>query len=304
MRHEHNEAVRFLQTSYEPEDRVAVFLKSSSTGRTKQRIALARRVLGSQFLGWLHARNRGTLRWNVYVSVNTIARHRGTRRRDDIGAVRHVFLDVDANADAVMATIERRSDMPLPSYVMRSSPGRLHLLWRTRGLGKNDVELLQRQLARELGADLAATASSQLTRLAGFLNHSHKNQPPHRVSITYAASDRVFTRDDFPVVRQIARVPVDVKPRVSSSAGILERARRYLLHIDPAISGQHGNQHTFQVACRLVRGFALTDVDALALMTTWNSRCEPPWTDDELAHMLRNARRYGREPIGGLLGSA
>jgi hypothetical protein len=51
----------------------------------------------------------------------------------------------------------------------------------------------------------------------------------------------------------------------------------------------------------MVRGFALPDADALRLLTEWNARCDPPWTQRELMDKLRRARRYGREPVGGLM---
>jgi len=81
----------------------------------------------------------------------------------------------------------------------------------------------------------------------------------------------------------------------------MERARRYIAAVPPAISGQHGDLHTFRVCCRVVRGFALADAEALELLRDWNSRCEPPWAERELIDKLSRARRYGREPIGGLL---
>jgi hypothetical protein len=81
----------------------------------------------------------------------------------------------------------------------------------------------------------------------------------------------------------------------------LKRARRYLAALPPAIAGSHGDLHTFRVCCRLVRGFALDDGEALVLLQEWNTRCQPPWTDRELAQKIASARRYGREPIGGLL---
>jgi hypothetical protein len=51
----------------------------------------------------------------------------------------------------------------------------------------------------------------------------------------------------------------------------------------------------------MVRGFALSDTDAFTLLVDWNARCEPPWSERELRDKVRRARRYGREPIGGLL---
>ena len=50
-----------------------------------------------------------------------------------------------------------------------------------------------------------------------------------------------------------------------------------------------------------LRGFLLSDDDALVLMKEWNAACDPPWTDRELTDKIRRARRYGREPLGGLL---
>ena len=40
---------------------------------------------------------------------------------------------------------------------------------------------------------------------------------------------------------------------------------------------------------------------AMRALEDWNERCVPPWTERELAEKMRHARRYGREPIGGLL---
>jgi hypothetical protein len=83
----------------------------------------------------------------------------------------------------------------------------------------------------------------------------------------------------------------------------VKRARRYLARVPPAIAGDHGDVHTYRVCCRLVRGFALGDHEALTVLTEWNARCRPPWTEHELEDKLRRARRYGREPIAGLLRS-
>jgi hypothetical protein len=51
----------------------------------------------------------------------------------------------------------------------------------------------------------------------------------------------------------------------------------------------------------MVRGFALSDDEALSLLRDWNAKCEPPWSDEDLLAKLKHARRYGREPVGGLL---
>jgi hypothetical protein len=73
-----------------------------------------------------------------------------------------------------------------------------------------------------------------------------------------------------------------------------------LARVEPAIAGQHGDIDTFKVYCRIVRGFALGDEVALAVLGEWNARCEPPWTERELRDKMRRARRYGFETLGGL----
>ena len=60
---------------------------------------------------------------------------------------------------------------------MRSSPGRVHVLWRVTGFTQESAEALQKQLARELGTDKAATSCAQLTRLPGFFNHKYRPAP-------------------------------------------------------------------------------------------------------------------------------
>lgn len=91
-------------------------------------------------------------------------------------------------------------------------------------------------------------------------------------------------------------------PRTTRSmAPALERARRYLAAVPPAIQGQGGDTHTFQLACRLLRGFALPDHDAFRLLTEWNRTCQPPWSEQELLGKLRSAAQHGYEPIGGRL---
>jgi hypothetical protein len=70
----------------------------------------------------------------------------------------------------------------------------------------------------------------------------------------------------------------------------LKVARAYLDKLPAAISGQGGHDATFRAACWVVR-FGLSDGDAMMLMRDYNRRCDPPWTEKELAHKLKGARR-------------
>ena len=91
-----------------------------------------------------------------------------------------------------------------------------------------------------------------------------------------------------------------VSPPVADRAA---RAQRFLLAVEPAVAGQHGDLRTFRICCRVVRGFELSDHEAMSVLSEWNARCQPPWSERELLIKVQNARKYGREPLGALVGS-
>lgn len=290
--------LQFLRAAYDADDWVAMFLKRYDTGEAVQRVGPTTLFQQPNVQAWLRLMN--ARHFNVYVSVNAIAPGRRTRTRDAISAIRHVFVEVDHDGRGVLATINARRDLPTPSYVLHSSPDRVHVFWRATGFTKSAAEQLQKYLARELGADPAATPCSQTTRLPGFLNY--KYAPPALVRAKYGRATRVYTPDDFPTPRAKApRRATSVTSAPRPSLEVIERARRYLAALPPAVSGQHGDVTTFRACCRLVRGFMLSDDDAFALLRQWNARCEPPWSERELVDKIRRARRYGREALGGLL---
>jgi hypothetical protein len=284
----------FLQSAFHEDDWVAVFLKSYQSGRIAQRVRPVQQIQTSRFQAWLRAENAAGA--NVYVSVNSLNPHQRSRRREYVLDIRHVFLDADHAAQDVLDAIET-ADLPQPSYVLRSSPGRAHVFWRVNGFSCDTVEALEKHLARRLGTDAAATACTQMTRLPGFVNY--KRATPYVVRIEYCDKNRLFEPADFPKAPPLT-TPV-APPIVRTARNAVDRARQYIAAIPPAISGQHGDVHTFRVCCRVVRGFALADDEAMDVLRDWNNRCEPPWSDRELIDKLARARRYGREPIGCLL---
>jgi hypothetical protein len=290
--------LRFLRTAYEADDWIAVFLKRHDTGEAVQRVGPVTLFQQPNVQAWLRLMN--SRRFNVFVSVNAVTPQKRSRTREAVSAIRHVFVDVDHDGRGVLAAINARRDLPTPSYVLHSSPDRVHVFWRATGFTASVAEQLQKYLAWELGTDPAATPCSQTTRLAGFLNY--KYAPPVLVRAKYGRTTRVYTPADFPSppAREVRRRP-STTSRPRHSADVVERARRYLAALPPAVSGQHGDVTTFRACCRLVRGFLLREDDALALIKEWNAQCEPPWTERELADKIRRARRYGREPLGGLL---
>lgn len=291
--------IRFIRTAFLPDDWIAILLKSHDTGGTAQRVGPVSLVASAKFQAWLRAEN--ARRFSVFVSVNSIRPQRKARTRDAIGEIRHVFLDADRDGPAVLAAIAGRRDLPPPTCVVHTSPKRLHALWRVSDFMKESVEALQKQLAHELGTDKVATSCAQVTRLPGFFNHKYRPAP--LVTVEYGPARRTWRESNFPMTDTAGQhsAPPDYNVPHAASRDVRERARRYIAAIPPAVAGDHGDVATFRVCCRLVRGFALAEEDALCVLADWNGACAPPWTEHELRAKLRAARRYGREPVGGLL---
>jgi hypothetical protein len=288
----------FLACGYAPDDWVGLLSRSSTSGHVSQHVRPVAWVLTRRVQSWLATLDRQG--WHHYIGVNAFVAGQRSRRRTAVSAVRHVMLDLDHHVGESLAGIAHQG-LPQPSYLIHSSAERMHILWRVTGFSREHAEALQRHLARELHTDAAATSCTQLTRLIG--SHNHKYHPAPEVTIEFVHARALYTPDDFPAPRRPRRAPAAATPRPQyvRSTDLHRRVRRYLARVEPAVMGQHGDQRTFQVCCRLVRGFALGDSEALALLQDWNARCQPPWHTRDLEAKLQHARRYGREPIGGLL---
>lgn len=67
----------------------------------------------------------------------------------------------------------------------------------------------------------------------------------------------------------------------------------YLRNVAPAIEGQGGDTHTYNVACMGVRDYGLSEPTTTNLMLEYfNPRCQPPWDPEELKRKVENAEAY------------
>jgi len=104
--------------------------------------------------------------------------------------------------------------------------------------------------------------------------------------------------------REIEVKPEPIAPPVSSGVSDwdrLERARKWLLHAEPAVSGQSGYARTFAVCAVITRGFDLDEASAFALLSSWNEACCPPWDVRTLKRTIREARANSRLALGNKL---
>lgn len=81
----------------------------------------------------------------------------------------------------------------------------------------------------------------------------------------------------------------------------MERAYAYVSKMPPSVQGSGGSDAAFNVALTLVKGFSLSEEEALPIMADWNQGCSPPWSESELRHKLRSAANSSQRPQGYLL---
>ncbi|HEY6293234.1 MAG TPA: DNA-primase RepB domain-containing protein [Terriglobia bacterium] len=184
----------YIRQNFELDDRLAVVVINRREGKVLQRVETAEAIASPKYQAWLrHQKAQGS---DIYVSQNSLRETATGRTRAEIAAIRHLYLDLDNDGAKALAAIEGSSQVPKPSYVISSSPGKYQVIWRVKGITQDQAESLQRRMVQEFGADPAATDSVRVLRLPGFF--TKKYEQPFRVSAE-ARSSEVYQLTDFTI---------------------------------------------------------------------------------------------------------
>ncbi len=241
---------------------------------------------------------------NLYIGGNPRRDHGGTTA-DDVVMARCLFADFDHTTIEQAQERWKQCDLPNPTLVLSSGHG-VHAYWR---LSEPMTDLVtwsqfQRDLAAALASDPLIHDSPRIMRLPGFTNH----KPP-------AADCRILTADPgrvFDLVDLVELIPEVLKPEpppsvpqvatttVGGNLDALARAAAYARKWPPALDGTR-NAEAMRHAAVLTHDFALTDSEALPILSAWNGRNPEPLGSTELRNCLANGRQYGTHPVGAKL---
>lgn len=131
-----------------------------------------------------YCRFRNASGWNIYITPSVLKPFAQNRRKESFCPHQKVIY-LDCDAPSCLNDIKSR--YPYPTLVVRTSKGRYQIYWRlSEAVTLSDQEKLMRRLARDLGADIAATDVSRVLRFPSFWNR--KQNRNHTVDI-------VFVRD-------------------------------------------------------------------------------------------------------------
>jgi hypothetical protein len=187
-----NNAAEFLSRSFATRETIAILLRRVYPTGTVQRIVTLECALSSRYLRWLACENAAGA--NVYVGANPLRAGSKKRTKESVAGIRHLYLDLDSDADSKLSALRSSTCVPTPSAIVSTSTGKYQVLWRVEGFTSGQQESTLKLLAMAFGGDPACTDCNRVLRVPGFLNQ--KYDPAHAVSVEFL-SDSTSNPADF-----------------------------------------------------------------------------------------------------------
>ncbi len=203
--------VAYIRWLFEPSNRLAVLVRNRERGETTQRIATAGKIVEDSFQQWLRFKNEKQSA-DIYVGMNPLKPEARARTKEDIHSIRHLYLDLDHEAPRSLAVVEQSNLVPQPNVVIATSPNKFQLVWRVEGFLQEQAEAVLRAMARKFGGDPAATDSTRVLRMPGFVNRKYD------VDFTVTAEIRNEQRY-IPHNFRLRTDAAELDPRPTRSAG-------------------------------------------------------------------------------------
>lgn len=152
---------------------------------------------------WLQTHSVGR---NVYHCAHLLLSPKKTtgatpRTKDNASAVLTLWADLDGSP--------LPDDLPRPTAIVESSPGKMHCYWRlTRPLQAHDAERLNRRIAYAIKDDLSGWDLTQLLRPVGTFNWKYDTAQP--VTITHLDPNARY--DPIELAKLLPAAPDEAKP--------------------------------------------------------------------------------------------
>lgn len=185
-------ATNFLTHCFASCETIALLLHREDTPRPQQRVVTLEQVLAPRYMAWLAFENDNGA--NIYISANPLRPGCRKRIKECVASVRHIYIDIDTDGDARLATLRASDLVPTPTAILSTSLSKYQALWRVAGFDFERQEQTLKLLALAFGGDPACTDRNRVLRIPGFLNR--KYSPAHPVTVEYPA-DATYGPPDF-----------------------------------------------------------------------------------------------------------
>lgn len=193
-------ASEYVLALFEPTDNVAVLARNRRTGQTVQRITTVETVASPEFQSSLRRENSAGA--DIFIGMNPIKDGAYSRTKENIREIRHLYLDTDGRE--AVESIHNSPEVPAPNFVLDTSPGKHQVVWRVEGIDQEQAESMLRAIADQFGGGPAATDSTRVLRLPGFVNRKYEEE--FRVQVLHE-SNQVYHSRDFTVEEDSLETP-------------------------------------------------------------------------------------------------
>jgi RepB DNA-primase from phage plasmid len=214
----HRTAGEYIRASFQPSDRIAILVRNRKRGGTIQRIATVDKIVGPSFQDWMRYKNDND-GCDIYLGMNALKPQAQTRTKEDILAIRHLYVDLDQDGSRSLAAIEKSDLVPPPSWVLNTSPDKYQAIWKVEEVQQSQAEALLHALAREFDGDHAATDSTRVLRIPGFVNKKYEQE---FLVMIHSLTDGTYRLQDFKLVTEAAESD-HRRPRATHTAKTSER---------------------------------------------------------------------------------
>jgi hypothetical protein len=213
-------STEYILTNFQPSDRLAVLVRNNGRRETVQRITTAGKMAEPSFQDWLLHKNEKES-FDIYIGMNTLKHEARTRTKEDIETIRHLYMDIDHDGPAALARIQQSNLVPRQNYTINTSPDKFQVVWRVQNISQEQAESLQRAMVRKFGGDPAATDSTRVLRLPGFLNRKYEAE--FRVQAVKHA-EPVYNPQDFRIRTEL--IETDFRPQRQFATSVSTQPRQ------------------------------------------------------------------------------
>ncbi len=241
-----------------------------------------------------HARDEDEAGRETYFCAHLLTEER--RAKDTAAPVRALYADGDG--------AQVPEDVPEPSVVVESSPGRTQLYWLlSRPVEPGAAERLNRRLARAVGADMSGWDLTQLLRVPGTRNRKYADAP--RVSIAETTGEMHDPDEldrDLPELPEehdpnSGEIPEPVSPPVEDEE-VIRRCHRAKnrekfarLYDEGDTSGHDHDDSAADFALVSILSFYTQDPEQIARLFRRSALMRPKWDEK------RGTKTYGERTI-------
>jgi len=208
------QAKLFLSTLGSPAYIFQTFTDSKAQRKLSIKDPLARVLIGTFEEHVVSLQTLSSKGAGVFVQINAGK----VRSAVAVTQVRALFVDIDepTRTDATLAVISK--NMPKPSMLVNSSPGKYHLYWMADKCPIDKFILYQKHLARKFFTDLNICTLERVMRLPGFPHQKHAPFPVtlRTYNVRYKIKELEEYMSDLPddllSPYDIPKPPMDVIP--------------------------------------------------------------------------------------------